>query len=456
MATIVSAATGNFGSGTTWVGGVVPGAGDVAQVAAGHVVTIAANATCTAVECINNTGYFLLNDGVTLTADVRGGSTAAQNYVLQYNGSGSATIIGDVYLSSAVNSSVIIRHNGSGTLTINGSLYNTVTQSFLTIVAVSGNNAKLTVTGNATGPVNSGASSCIYVTAASATITVNGNVTGASNGYGIQVTNACTTLYMSIYGTVSPGTGITSYGIYIDTATATNGIVSLFGAVNGSTTTTASGVYVTGTGSLGLEFSGSVNANSGPGVTSTCACAFLVSLAGGYGNYAAVLNGTTAFNTSNGAHSIVSPGNYTISASTQYPAVYVGINAQFYLGPAKLVDAANGRPAISADGLLRLGSPSTFTHSVRSGNFTYTTGVLNNGTAVTLVDSNVTDVPAPANVRSGVVYQNSTKTGTLIVPPTSAVSVGVPVDNTVGTALNNATDVATLVGAQIAAATSTP
>ena len=40
MALILSAATGNFNAGATWVGGIVPGVGDEARASTTHVVTI--------------------------------------------------------------------------------------------------------------------------------------------------------------------------------------------------------------------------------------------------------------------------------------------------------------------------------------------------------------------------------------------------------------------------------
>ena len=50
--------------------------------------------------------------------------------------------------------------------------------------------------------------------------------------------------------------------------------------------------------------------------------------------------------------------------------------------------------------------------------------------------------PAEANVRTGVVYgPTNNLTGTCAVPPAAAVSIGVPIDNTVGTAYLNATDI---------------
>jgi hypothetical protein len=50
--------------------------------------------------------------------------------------------------------------------------------------------------------------------------------------------------------------------------------------------------------------------------------------------------------------------------------------------------------------------------------------------------------PATNNVRTGIVYgPTNNLTGTCAVPPAAAVSVGVPVDNTVGTGYLNATDI---------------
>lgn len=59
-----------------------------------------------------------------------------------------------------------------------------------------------------------------------------------------------------------------------------------------------------------------------------------------------------------------------------------------------------------------------------------------NGPTKTLVDSSLaSNVPAPANVRAGTVYDNGDKVGTLAVPAANQTAAGVPVDNTVGTAV---------------------
>lgn len=62
----------------------------------------------------------------------------------------------------------------------------------------------------------------------------------------------------------------------------------------------------------------------------------------------------------------------------------------------------------------------------------------------TLVDP-TTGFPAVGNVRQGVTYASGSLTGTLVVPPVGAVSLGVPVDNTVGTATLSAQDIFTAI-----------
>lgn len=61
-----------------------------------------------------------------------------------------------------------------------------------------------------------------------------------------------------------------------------------------------------------------------------------------------------------------------------------------------------------------------------------------------LVDPATTDIPIVSNVRDGIVYASGSLTGTLKVPPPTAVSVGVPTDNVVGTAVITITDLGNL------------
>jgi hypothetical protein len=76
------------------------------------------------------------------------------------------------------------------------------------------------------------------------------------------------------------------------------------------------------------------------------------------------------------------------------------------------------------------------------------------GTPVSRVSpDNVTGMAQEVDVRLNTVYGfNSELTGQLAVPPPQSVAAGVPTDNTVGTAAVKLSDIATVTGAQIAAA----
>lgn len=66
---------------------------------------------------------------------------------------------------------------------------------------------------------------------------------------------------------------------------------------------------------------------------------------------------------------------------------------------------------------------------------------LESGAVVVLTDpASSQDFPSVNNVRNGVTYKNGTMTGTCKVPPPAAVSLGVEVDHTTGTAMLTALD----------------
>ena len=67
-----------------------------------------------------------------------------------------------------------------------------------------------------------------------------------------------------------------------------------------------------------------------------------------------------------------------------------------------------------------------------------------NNTNQTLVDPSTTDIPVIGDVRDGVSYASGTLTGTLKVPSPLNVALGVPTDNTVGSAVITIGDMGTL------------
>jgi hypothetical protein len=67
-----------------------------------------------------------------------------------------------------------------------------------------------------------------------------------------------------------------------------------------------------------------------------------------------------------------------------------------------------------------------------------------NNTNQQLVDASTTDIPIASNVRDGVTYASGSLTGTLKVPSPLNVALGVPTDNTVGSAVITIADMGTL------------
>ena len=101
MATITSAASGNFSNPATWVGGVVPGPLDKARANTGHNVTIDVDVTVIDIQAIS-TGRFIMGEGVTLTANVI--APASTNITLLVPVTTNCTIVGNMSVTTLANS----------------------------------------------------------------------------------------------------------------------------------------------------------------------------------------------------------------------------------------------------------------------------------------------------------------------------------------------------------------
>lgn len=126
MSIILAAKTGLWSDPTTWIGGVVPGPGDVA-VANGFTVTISAGTSVTCDEVRNDTtdgatagGRFSLVNGAILTANVYAGGTANANGCVSASTLGPTKIVGDIYAGTGC---IGVRNGGTQTLTIIGTVY---------------------------------------------------------------------------------------------------------------------------------------------------------------------------------------------------------------------------------------------------------------------------------------------------------------------------------------------
>ena len=390
MALILSAATGNFNAGATWVGGIVPGVGDEARASNGHTITITANATCDEVSNAG-TGIFVLNSGITLTANVTAKSTGFNLSCLTFSAASPATgtiignviggagslvfgasnastgtlnITGNVTGGSAANA-IGVKNSSTGTLNITG---NVTGGSFSTAFGASNvSTGTLNITGNVTGAVTSLGTE----NEGAGTLNITGNVTGGSGTGGVAARNNSTGT-MTITGNATGGSGSTAFGAN----NASTGTLTVTGVCTGGTTNGAAGANNASTGTLnagrakGNDFGiGSTGIASGSGVVSVQA-------------------------------SITRIRELEYGLRGQTPT-----SGPCYLDPA-LTNVAVLVNYPSGSGSKTLSDPLN------------TAGLS----------------PAANNVRSGVVYNNGNTTGTCAVPAASSVGFGVPVDATTGTA----------------------
>ena len=185
MALITSAASGNFNATATWTGGVVPGVGDTARAATGHTITITANVACDAVtNTATGNGRFVLNDGVTLTANISPvtiSSGNSQNFV-EFNSASPAQcyVVGDVVgfpHNAAFHS---IANNSSGTVNVTGNVTGSSVGSGQNTAIANIAGGIVNVTGNVTG------TAAIAIRNSNVgTIIVTGNVEGGTTSTGI-------------------------------------------------------------------------------------------------------------------------------------------------------------------------------------------------------------------------------------------------------------------------------
>jgi hypothetical protein len=176
MALIVSAASGNFNAGATWVGGVVPGVGDEARASTGHTITINVNTTCDTVSHAG-TGTFVLGNGVTLTADLVSAGTGATTVMVQLASTNSASVVGTVNGSTGANAGITTLANlGSGTLTITGNAIGSSLGGVGRNCIQNRSTGKIIMTGNLTGGSGAAAHS-VFENTGTGEIDLTGNAT---------------------------------------------------------------------------------------------------------------------------------------------------------------------------------------------------------------------------------------------------------------------------------------
>jgi len=197
MALITSAASGNFNAGATWVGGVVPGVGDEAQAANGHTITITADVTCDEISNAG-TGLFILNNGVTLTANVTSKSATTSRDCLQFTAAspGEGFIVGNC-TGGVASAGRAVNNTSTGTLSITGNC--TAGSTGNSNAANNASTGTLSITGNCTGGSINTANAANN--ASTGTLSITGNCTGGFAS-GANGANNGTTGTMLVVGTI--------------------------------------------------------------------------------------------------------------------------------------------------------------------------------------------------------------------------------------------------------------
>jgi hypothetical protein len=318
----------------------------------------------------------VINVNVTV-AELRGDTT------------GGATAGGQFTVASGVTVTATVNNAGNAT---NGFVLTSAAAGTFTFI---GN-----ILGNGTGR-------CFRVVGSNATVNITGAVTANTNDV---VVADCNNTTFNIVGNVTGGnSGATCIGI---TSISGGNIFNVTGNVTGGPTTNGAGVSVgantvniTGTVAGGSAGIGVVSASSG---TTTVVGTVVGAVAAG----ASVSStGTLTATRARGgplASSAVGIANGTGGSIVNISEIEYGdLGASPTSGPIRLTDATSNVAV-----MYRFGT-----------------------TKKNLVDANASGLmPAASNVRSGTVYNGGNSTGTCAVPAAGSVALGVPVDNTTGTA----------------------
>jgi len=266
------------------------------------------------------------------------------------------------------------------------------------------------IVGSTLGFYNDGASGNIYINAA-ATVTINGNVIAATTtslsypNYLIQ--SAVTTsnnAILNINGNIVSGLQITTYALYL------NGIntVNLIGNI-----TATQGYAISATTILYLNITGAVSYTNASSITPIVVTA------------ASIINITGAVTAPPNATAInCQTGAVTINVPTGI--VTAGTNAVGISAPNSTLVTVGNSPLINTNGLMAVYAPKIRFYTGAQVEWTYQTST--GGVKILRNATGSFGLPSFVDVKIGQTYgPNDELIGACVIPPASAVGVGIPV-----------------------------
>lgn len=377
-------------------------------------------------------------------------------YRLNITLNGGGPILNLAEFQMTESSSTAIGTNAGGGLTVSTNRTITCTN----VLGFINSNATnlITVTGSPTlifnGNMRAGAGNVLRLNVANYNITINGNVNASNTTNNIAAVNRQAAGQMTIIGDIYGGVS-SAQGVLMNDTGTLNVIGNIYGTdinANG-----AAGISITLPGTVnvtGNVTGGLINNQQNYGIISSVAATINITgnVIGGSAsvlNYGIFLTGASIVNitgnviagtgagTSNNAINTSLAATITVNGSVTATTacnaiVSTAITANTIING--IIQNANNRMAIYSPNLY-IGNAVTqwkFNKPDNSDRTLYSADTL-------------AGVPAVNNVRQGTTYgPGSSLTGTLNVPPASSVAVGVPVDNTIGTAIISITDMGAL------------
>ena len=410
MAVRYAVATGNWSNTATWNGGTLPTSADNVY-SNNFIITIDTNITVLSLSNLAQSpavagGSFVFSDGTTITC-TGSGMVIGATTCFTYSGSGSIIINSNIIGGTASINGFTI--TGTGIVTINGIVNSSLTNGSSNTI----NNTStgiLSIIGNVNGFTSSQTNAtAIRMATSGSVLNIIGNIESRGTQKETVILSTGTTLNLTGNAFVTANTANSAKSISATSAIINvTGDLYLLNTVGANTSMNA----LQAINACTINVVGSVY--SDPSSTSTTGVAQAVAISGLAGYYKHIGTLTAGYRdvalvstVTNGINIMSGPfisGIYGVSPFQVTRMNYFRTIGSYYEFRDETTNGA--LPPTAASPATRLVSPDT-----------------------------VVDSPIPANVRQGVTYALSSLTGTLAVPSPNSVALGVPTDNTTGSAV---------------------